>query len=195
MKTVETMIIESILLDSCFGSNPKLAKEYGTCEVTIDFQRNGNGKELVDFISYDARKDVFRCYEIKVSMSDFKSKAKKSWYGDYNYLVITNELYKQQSLDDWKSQIPDGIGIIVVHCESYWKETVWKAKKRDVDQIVKDMLLKSMLRSLFYQNVNSAFYLRDMRAATADAETALQNTAVGGGTTSDRLDILSGDRW
>ena len=38
-------------------------------------------------------KDLFRCYEIKVTMQDFRSKAKKSWYGNYNYLVISSKLY------------------------------------------------------------------------------------------------------
>lgn len=35
MKTEKTKNIEKILLNLCFGTNPKLAKEYGTNEVTI----------------------------------------------------------------------------------------------------------------------------------------------------------------
>lgn len=162
MKRVETMCIESILLDSCFGSNPKLAKEYGINEVTIDFQRNGNGRELVDFISYDPKNDIFRCYEIKVSMSDFNSKAKKSWYGNYNYLAITDELYKQMSLESWKKKLPNDVGIIVVNCSGYYKDVVVKSKRRDIDESTKNMLKNSMIRSLFYQNLNPKAYLRDM---------------------------------
>lgn len=44
-KRMETNIIERVLLETCFGSNPKLAKEYGTSEVMIDFARNGNDKK------------------------------------------------------------------------------------------------------------------------------------------------------
>ena len=35
MKRSETIIIESILYRNLFGTNPSLAKEYGTTEVTI----------------------------------------------------------------------------------------------------------------------------------------------------------------
>ena len=75
MKRSETIIIESVLYQDLFGTNPSLAKEYGTTEITIQFPKKK--KELVDFMSYDARKDIFRCYEIKVSMNDFRSKAAK----------------------------------------------------------------------------------------------------------------------
>lgn len=85
MKREETKIIEQTLYRNLFGNNPKLAREYGTNEVTLGFSRDGrinNGKtEIVDFLSYDVRKDLFRCYEIKVTMSDFRSHAAKSWYG------------------------------------------------------------------------------------------------------------------
>lgn len=75
MKRKETKIIEQVLYGNLFGTNPKLAKEYGTEEVPIGFARGGrinNKIEVVDFLSYDMKKDWFRCYEIKVSMSDFK---------------------------------------------------------------------------------------------------------------------------
>lgn len=35
MKRVDTMVIEKVLLSYCFGSNPKLATDYGTTEVII----------------------------------------------------------------------------------------------------------------------------------------------------------------
>ena len=132
MKRTETKILENVLRKSCFGANPKLAREYGTTEVTIDFQRNRNKKEIVDFLSYDAAKDIYKCYEIKVSMSDFRSKAKKSWCGNYNYLVLTSELYEQQSLSQWRKGIPDYIGIIVINHNTSEKTSVVKAKYREI---------------------------------------------------------------
>lgn len=57
MKREETKIIEQTLYRNLFGNNPKLAREYGTNEVTLGFSRDGrinNGKtEIVDFLSYD----------------------------------------------------------------------------------------------------------------------------------------------
>ena len=160
MKRTETKIIEKVLLESCFGANPKLAKEYGTTEVTIDFQRNGNGKELVDFISYNAKRDIFKCYEIKVTMQDFKSKAKKSWYGNFNYLVISKDLYEKQSLKEWKEQIPKNVGIIVINTNTDEKICVSRSSKEEISRDQKDMLKNSLIRSLFYQNQKKEWYLR-----------------------------------
>ena len=87
MKTQETKQIEQLLFDGLFGTNPSLAVEYGTIEVKIGTAKNHKKAEYVDFMSYDMRKNIFRCYEIKVSLSDLKSKANMSWYGNYNYLV------------------------------------------------------------------------------------------------------------
>lgn len=152
MKRKETVIIEQVLLQGCFGSNPKLAKEYGTTEVTIDFQRNGNGKEKVDFISYNAKSNIFRCYEIKVTMEDLHSKAKKSWYGDYNYLVVSEELYGLQSLAEWRAELPFDVGLICVNTTTGDKETVLKSNKRNISDSTREMLKVSLIRTLFYQN-------------------------------------------
>jgi hypothetical protein len=156
MKRIDTRILEQVLQDGLFGSNPKLAKEYGTTEVTIGFQRSGKGKELVDFLSYDPKKEIFRCYEIKVSMADFHSKAKKSWYGNYNYLVLSEELYQEQPLKAWKKEIPDHVGILVINPYSSYKQTVKRASFCDITSETKQMLKDSLLRTLFYQNIRNA---------------------------------------
>ncbi len=160
MKRMETKIIEKVLQQSLYGTNPKLAKEYGTTEVTIDFQGTVM-EEIVDFMSYDTKKkDLFRCYEIKVTMQDFRSKAKKSWYGNYNYLVISSKLYAEQTLDKWKQEIPDEIGIIVVDPSDQVKETVKRAKLIGITTDASNMLKNSLIRTLFYQNQNDGWYLR-----------------------------------
>ena len=85
-------------------------------------------------------------------MSDFRSKAKKSWCGNYNYLVLTSELYEQQSLSQWRKGIPDYIGIIVINHNTSEKTSVVKAKYREISPGEKNMLKTSLLRTLFYQN-------------------------------------------
>ena len=62
---------------------------FGCFEVTIGYA----GKERVDFMTYEPAKKVFRCYEIKVTKEDFHSPAKKSFLGDFNYYVLTRELW------------------------------------------------------------------------------------------------------
>ena len=160
MKRADTMIIEKVLLNSCFGSNPKLATDYGTTEVTLNVSGITEGKELVDFLSWSPKKDIYKCYEIKVTMSDFHSNAKKSWYGNYNYLVISKELYLEQTLSKWKCEVPSDVGIIVINPDTLEKETVKKASKRDISIQIRTMLKDSLLRTLFYQNQNDIFYLR-----------------------------------
>lgn len=93
-------------------------------------------------------------------MSDFHSDAKKSWYGNYNYLVISKELYLEQTLDEWKNDVPSDAGIIVINPNTLEKETVKKASKRDISVETRTMLKDSLLRTLFYQNQNDNFYLR-----------------------------------
>ena len=155
MKRPETIIIEDALYRDLFGANPSLAKEYGTTEVTI--QRKRQKRELVDFMSYDAKKDIFRCYEIKVSMNDFHSKAAKSWYGNYNYLVLSRELYMQQSLEKWKEQVPKHVGILWINTDGKYKnkEVVKRPEYIDISKEEKELLKRSLIRTLFYQNNNN----------------------------------------
>lgn len=105
-------------------------------------------------MSYDARKDIFRCYEIKVSMNDFRSKAAKSWYGNYNYLVLSRDLYMQQSLEKWKEQVPKHVGIIFVNVDAEYKhkKVVKRPEYIDVPKEEKELLKRSLIRTLFYQN-------------------------------------------
>lgn len=76
---------------------------FGCFEVTIGF----NGNERVDYITVDTR-GVWRCYEIKVSESDFHSKSKNTFIGHYNYYVIPKELHEKI-----KNEIPKHIGVFV----------------------------------------------------------------------------------
>lgn len=52
------------------------------------------------------------CYEIKVSLSDFKSKNGHNFYGDENYYVLTEELYNEIIKKDLNGKFY-GVGVIV----------------------------------------------------------------------------------
>lgn len=106
---------------------------FGCFEVTIGWF----GKERVDYLTYDT-KGIFRCYEIKVSVSDFRSKAKKTFCGHYNYFVMTDELFQKV-----KGEIPAHIGVYV------GASCVKRPKKQELlldEQILKDSLLRSLSR-------------------------------------------------
>lgn len=90
-------------------------------------------------------KGIIKCYELKVTLQDLKSNAKKSWYGHYNYLVVSRELYDKVS--DWDEYIPKHIGIIVGDC----LESRRKAQRCEVSTETEIMLKESMIRSMFWK--------------------------------------------
>lgn len=104
---------------------------FGCFEVTIGWF----GKERVDYMTYDT-KGVWRCYEIKISKSDFHSKNHNTFVGNYNYYVLTDELYKQV-----KDEILNGVGVYV------GSSLIKRAKKKEL-QVDKQILENSMIRSL-----------------------------------------------
>jgi hypothetical protein len=109
---------------------------FGCFEVTIGF----NGKERVDYMTLDT-KGTWRCYEIKISKSDFHSKAKNTFVGHYNYYVMTPELYETV-----KDEIPKHIGAFIgsensnVYCKKNAKKQILGANE--------DVLKMSMIRSM-----------------------------------------------
>jgi hypothetical protein len=144
-KRKETTQIEDALHDMC-----KKKRIYGCEEVTIGFYNNGHGNEIADFTTIDSRGTVC-CYEIKVSVSDLKSKAKKSWYGNYNYLVVTDELYKK--VNDWSTYTSNYIGLIVGYFVNNKAElaSVLRAKKRELSNDDEIMIKESMIRSFYWK--------------------------------------------
>lgn len=107
---------------------------FGCCEVTI----GPYGDERVDYMTVDA-KGIWRCFEIKCSVSDFHSKAKKTFVGHYNYFVLTDELYEKV-----KDEIPKHIGVYV---GSKYVRCIKKARKRSL-KVENEVLTMSMIRSL-----------------------------------------------
>lgn len=105
-----------------------------------------NDYGTVDAISYNQTKDEFICFEIKVSVSDFHSKAKKTFVGNKNYYAMPKELYEKV-----KNEIPKEIGCYILEpiykdCSYYQFYCVKKCKPKNLE-VSKEELLMSMLRS------------------------------------------------
>ncbi|MEH7126339.1 hypothetical protein V7122_24450 [Bacillus sp. JJ1532] len=119
---------------------------FGCFEVTIGWF----GDERVDYMTYDT-KGIWRCYEIKVSVSDFRSKAKKTFCGNFNYYVMTKELYETV-----KHEIPSHIGVYV------GRTSVKRAKRQDLtidEEVLKNSLIRSLSRESekLYRSDNPSF--------------------------------------
>lgn len=145
-KRKETLELEEKLHYMCHKR-----RLYGCEEVTIGFARNGHGNEIVDYCTMDS-KGILKCYEIKVTIADLKSKNKKSWYGHYNYLFVTTELYEMiySNLNDY---VPDYVGV-AIPCLSSWSDGVEvkrAAKKQTIGEDQEVMLKESLIRSMYYK--------------------------------------------
>lgn len=106
---------------------------FGCFEVTIGWF----GKERVDYITYDTN-GIWRCYEIKISKSDFHSKAHNTFIGNFNYYVVTKELYEQV-----KDEIPKHIGVYI---GEYLEKRPKKQELKVDEQILKDSLIRCLYR-------------------------------------------------
>jgi len=115
-------------------------------EMTIGFNVKSKIRERCDYVIYTPSKNEWRFFEIKISKSDFHSKCKNTFYGNYNYFCLTKELYEQV-----KDEIPNGIGVYI------GGKLIVRAKKRELT-ISSDILKDSMIRSLcreFQKQYNS----------------------------------------
>lgn len=137
---------ETIDLENALIQQTKEKRIYGCEEVTIGFDNGhyaGRGKEIVDFMTMDS-KGIIKCYEIKVTLQDLKSNAKKSWFGHYNYLVVTQDLYTQ--IKDFKEYIPSHIGVLIGTTSSGIK-----AIKQNISVDQEIMLKESLIRSIYFK--------------------------------------------
>lgn len=96
--------------------------------------------EIVDILELNSQKG-WVCYEIKISKSDFHSKAIKSFVGDYNYYLMPQELYEQV-----ENEIPKEIGVY-----TYKNKYLYCSKKARKQKLIEDMdtqLFYGMIRAL-----------------------------------------------
>jgi len=129
MKTDDTKRLETAIRNATNKQGV-----FGCFEVTIGWY----GKERVDYMTYDT-KGVFRCYEIKVTKADFRSRCHNSFVGHMNYYVLPSDLYEEV-----KEEIPGHIGVYIERSGAVY--SVKKAKRQKVENT--DMLKDSLIRSL-----------------------------------------------
>lgn len=126
-------------LENQLWKHTKKRGTFGCFEVTIGWR----GKERVDYLTYNT-KGIFRCYEVKVSKSDFYSRNKLSFLGNYNYYVMPLELYHQV-----KEDIEDFVGVYI---PKDGKLVSVKRAKKQALKVDKDLLKDSMIRSLYRES-------------------------------------------
>ncbi|MBR2810695.1 MAG: hypothetical protein IKD69_04870 [Solobacterium sp.] len=176
MKTKETLDLEKALQERAVKR-----REYGTQEVTVGFAHDGHGDEIADFMTIDSD-GIVRCYELKVSLADLRSEAKKSWYGDYNYLVVSDSL--DAASPNWGNYIPPYVGILV----GKGLKTRRSAKKKEISEETRNMLRDSLIRTLFwkmegYRDADSLEKTKELQKKLKETEEAFDAYKI----THDRL--------
>lgn len=178
-KTLLTKKIENILYR-------KYGHTLGTfiCfEVQFGFHVQHGEREYVDAATYNTR-DELVCFEIKVSTSDFHSKAKTTFIGNKNYYVMPLELYEKV-----KDEIPPGIGVQVLceqdtHFGEDWKYhhsttygdsdlvTVKPCKKQSTHKYDQNTILWSFVRSSCNWNNKN---IKDRDTVFSDVESIIKH--------------------
>ena len=142
MKLKETMAIEKALMIMTEQN-----RTFGCPEVTIGWY----GNKRVDFMETNTR-GLIKCYEIKVTKSDFRSKHGHNFVGNYNYYAMTKDLY-----DKVKEDIPKGIGVLVLS-----GKFLIVAKKATYQKINNSQsLLLNLIRSMS-REVKKSFDSKDL---------------------------------
>ncbi|MBO6303958.1 MAG: hypothetical protein J6M62_02635 [Selenomonadaceae bacterium] len=143
MKTNRTMEMEKALYEYCKAD---CLGVYGCFEVAIG---GGYGDERIDFITLNS-KDEFRCYEIKSSKEDFDSNAKLSFTGDFNYLLIPDELKEKiNESEKLKKLFLYGVGLLLYKGNGeIVPDNNHRAKKKSLTMAKRVELMHCMVRSL-----------------------------------------------
>ena len=100
--------------------------------------------EIVDLLSWEKNKNIWRCYEIKSSVADFNSGHHITFVGHFNYYIMPKEIYKKV-----QDKIPNYVGVYVP--DGRWLVNVKKAKKQK--PLVDDELLQYSLMKSLYRDV------------------------------------------
>lgn len=103
MKTKLTLEIEETLYYDC--------REHG--DVVVEEVTMPEDQGIVDTLAcrlLPNHEFEWRCYELKVTKADFRSKAKLSFIGHYNYFVLPAALYEKV-----KEEVPPHIGVMIYH--------------------------------------------------------------------------------
>lgn len=141
----ETELTKEIKKALLYYAKADQAGVYGCYEVCLGA---GYGDEYVDFMTMNS-KNEFKSYEIKVSLSDMKSKAKLSFCGNYNYLVLPTELlYNPSAKEEIYRHISHGIGILGYNPENSKITVLKKSGHMTLNIGRKVELMHYMIRSL-----------------------------------------------
>ncbi len=149
MDTVDEIIkIKQILINSCYSTNKTEIKRCGCTDVKIS---SVDIEECIDFMTYDSNSDAIGCYVIKTTLSDLFTISPKSFCGNYNYLVITQDMWKAIKEDKsyFDNLIPDFVGIVICNVDNSTTFCLRYTKRQSLSAYNHSALKDSLIYALF----------------------------------------------
>ena len=115
LKWADKDITDSLPPITCGITNPE--EHYITCE-----KKNYRGDVIKTFKAFDLPTELITmCFEIKSTVSDFKSPNGHNLVGDVNYYVVPSDTFKQLEKLGLVDEVPPHIGFITAHEGRYSK--------------------------------------------------------------------------
>lgn len=115
----------------CLDSSDYLQCDIRNCKL--------NGKHVM----YGDEQILCTCFEIKITVSDFKSSHGHNFFGNMNYYVVPVEIYQ-----DIKSLVPEDIGILIYYHNSCSIRTKKKPTYREMTDEQQKWILLSVMKRL-----------------------------------------------
>ena len=110
------------------------------CAAPKTKKRQTRHRERVDLLYFELP-NIWKCFEIKNSVSDFYSSASLSFWGDYNYYILNADIYEKV-----KDDIPKGIGVWLVYKDK--SMTCVRKPKKQERKFTHEQLLFAMTQAL-----------------------------------------------
>lgn len=141
----EKITKEDIIRALVISTTSKMRKNYGVLNVNLE---KGSGQ--VDYITMDD-KDIFRCYEIRTE-DDFSLKEKMYFVGNYNFLVLSEDVYEKL-----KKNIERGFyGVGIYTYNGYELKLIRRATLKTVHLSEKVRLMQCMIHTLSRYTIEEA---------------------------------------
>lgn len=122
VEAVSTRELEVISYISLYKQGTYLCREVSMPTA----YRGAKVKERVDLCSVDTS-NVWRFYELKISVSDFRSHNHNTFYGHFNYYITTAEVYNTV-----QAEIPSHVGCYICNKRALSIYCVKKAKRQEL---------------------------------------------------------------
>lgn len=141
----EKITKEDILRALIISTTSKIRKNHGVLNVNLE-KESGQ----VDYITMDD-KDIFRCYEIRTE-DDFSLKEKMYFVGNYNFLVLSEDIYEKL-----KKNIERGFyGVGIYTYNGYTLKLIRRATLKTVHLSEKVHLMQCMIHTLSRYTIEEA---------------------------------------